>query len=140
RLLIFWTGNKDHAVCLETLHFTQLQEPLGLTGLVDQHPPQAKPRGAALLVSHLNETAGTLEDLGGEFAAIFAGHGALDAFDDVRGGATVVLELLSAIMDRDAGTLADIFVVTALVGVLETAPTAHVVSKDALERGLPRLD
>src|SRR3546814_6968686 len=44
--------------------------------------------------------------------------------------AAIVLELLSAVNDRDASAFADIFVVGALVGVLEAAPAAHVIDQD----------
>src|SRR5262249_6606239 len=57
-------------------------------------------------------------------------HGPLDALDDGRGRAAVVLELLGAVVDLDAGALAQVLVVGALVGVLEAAPAADVVDQD----------
>src|SRR3546814_2076077 len=47
-----------------------------------------------------------------------------------RDWAAIVLELLGAVNDRDASAFADIFVVGALVGVLEAAPAAHVIDQD----------
>jgi hypothetical protein len=85
----------------------------------------------------LDEAAGALKDLGRQFAAVFARHRAFDALDDVRGGRTVVLELLGAVVDGDPGALADVFIVAAFVGVLKTTPAADVVGEDALEVGLP---
>ena len=49
--------------------------------------------------------------------------------------ATVILELLGAILNADAGALADIFVIGALVGVLEPAPAAYIVNQDRPEIG-----
>ena len=40
----------------------------------------------------------------------------------------------------DAGTVADVFVISALVRVLESPPAADVVDEDGLEVGLPGLD
>ena len=79
-----------------------------------------------------------LEDLGRQLAAVLAGHRALDALDDGRDRAAVVLELLRAVVDGDAGALADVLVVGAFVGVLEPAPAADVVDQDRLEVGRSR--
>ena len=49
--------------------------------------------------------------------------------------AAVVLELLGAVVDGDAGALADVLVIGALVGILEAAPAADVVDEDGREVG-----
>ena len=75
------------------------------------------------------------ENFGGEFPAVFAGHRPLDALNDGGDRASVVLELLGAILHADAGTLANVFVVGAFVGILEAAPAADVVDEDDCEVG-----
>jgi len=47
--------------------------------------------------------------------------------------------LLGAILDADAGALADVLVVGAFVGILESPPAAHVVDQDGLEVSAARL-
>ena len=94
--------------------------------------------GAALAKAQLDQPALPCEDLGGQLAAVLAGHRALDALDDGGDRAAVVLELLGAVVDVDAGPLADVLVVGALVGVLEAAPAADVVDEDGVEVGLRR--
>ena len=42
-------------------------------------------------------------------------------------------------MNRDAGALADVLIIAALVGVLEPAPTADIIGQDAFELSLTRL-
>ena len=106
--------------------------PFDCAVLVDQHPPQAVAGRPALAVAELDQPALPLEDLGGQLPAVLAGHRALDALDDGRDRAAVVLELLGAVVDADAGALADVLVVGALVGVLEPAPAADVVDEDGL--------
>jgi hypothetical protein len=54
-----------------------LQHRLPLAALVNQHPAQAKPGRAALLVSELNQPARTLKNFGRQLAAVFTGHCAL---------------------------------------------------------------
>ena len=61
---------------------------------------------------------------------ILAGHRTLHALDDVRGRATVVLELLRAIVHCDAGALALVFIEPTFVRVLEPPPPTHVVNRD----------
>jgi hypothetical protein len=58
-----------------------------------------------------------------------------------RGDRTsIVLELLGAILDADACPPADVFVIGALVGVLEATPTADVVNQDGVEFRLSALN
>lgn len=48
--------------------------------------------------------------------------------------------LLGAVVHADAGTPADVLVIRAFVGVLESPPTAHVVNEDGREIRLPTFD
>ena len=86
------------------------------------------------------ELALPLEDLGRQLTAVFASHRPLHALHDGRDRAPVILELLGAVLNANACALADVFVVGALVGILEPAPAAHVIDQDHLEVGAPRLD
>jgi NADPH:quinone reductase-like Zn-dependent oxidoreductase len=63
-----------------------------------------------------------------------------DALYDRRKRAAVIRELLGAVLDTDAGALADVLVVGALVRVLESAPAADVVDQDGGEVGIAALD
>ena len=96
-----------------------------------------KPGGPPWRKAELDQPALTREHLGGQLAAVFAGHRALDALDDGRDRAAVILELLGAVLNADAGALADVFVVGALIGVLKPAPAADVVDQDGREIGVP---
>ncbi len=80
------------------------------------------------------------EDLHGQLAAVFASHHPLDGLQKVRADAAVVLELLAAVMDPNAGTGADVLVIGALVGVLKPAPATDVVDEDCPDVGMPGLD
>ncbi|MDO8545404.1 MAG: hypothetical protein Q7S40_33605 [Opitutaceae bacterium] len=82
-LLFVWARHKNHAISLETLVFANFEGPFVFPGLIDQHPPQAKSRRAALLEPELDQPAGALKYLRREFAAVFAGHRAFHALDDV---------------------------------------------------------
>ena len=73
------------------------------------------------------------ENLAGQLAAVFASHGAFEALEHCGHRAAVVFELLGAIVHVDPGAPAYIFVIGALVCVLEAAPTADVVDKDDVE-------
>src|SRR6202030_4105331 len=53
--------------------------------------------------------------------------------DDGRRDASVILKLLGAIPDVDAGAPADVFVVGALVSILEPTPAADVVDEYGFE-------
>jgi hypothetical protein len=63
-----------------------------------------------------------------------------DALDDGGDRRTVILELLGAVGDLDAGAAADVLVIGALIGVLESPPAADVVDQDDLKIGFARLD
>src|SRR5690606_33445267 len=65
-----------------------------------------------------------------------AGHGPLNALYDGRADAAVVFELLSAVVDADAGLSADELVVGAFIRVLEPPPAADVIDQDGREFGL----
>src|SRR5690606_22983440 len=103
--------------------------------LVDQCAPQTKPGRAALTKTLFDQPALPGKHLGRKLAAIFAGHGALDALDDGRDRAAIIVELLGAILHRNPGASADIFVVSALVGVLEPAPPADIIDQHQCEIG-----
>src|SRR6202035_667361 len=80
-----------------------------------------------------DQSALTGEYFGRQLAAVFTGHRSLHRLDDRRGDAAVILELLGAIADLDPRAPADIFVIGALVGVLEAAPAADVVDENGFE-------
>ena len=122
---------RDDAVRLEALLLAARELRLRRAVLVDQLRRKPVARRSALAEAELDQPALALEDLRGQLAAVLAGHRALHALDDRRDRAAVVLELLGAVDDADAGALADVLVVGALVGVLEAAPPADVVDEDA---------
>ena len=93
------------------------------------------PGGPPWRITELDQSALPSEDLDGELSAVFAGHRALDALDDGGDRASVILELLGAILHADAGALADVFVIGALVRILKPAPAADVVDEDGREIG-----
>ena len=94
---------------------------------------------ARLAETEFDQAALAREHLRGKFAAVFTRHRALDALDDGGHGRAVVLELLGAIGHLNPGAATDVFVIGALVGVLEPAPAADVVDEDDLEVSLARL-
>src|SRR5580693_4979230 len=59
---------------------------------------------------------------------------------DGRGDASVIFELLGAIPDLDTGEPANVFVVGALVSILEPTPAADVVDEYGFETGRFALD
>ena len=131
-------GTQHDAVGLQALVFADFQRGLFGTGLVQQHPAQSEPGGAALAETQFDEAALAGEHLGREFAAVFPGHRALDALDDGGDRGPVVLELLGTVDHADAGLFTHVFVMGALVGVLKAAPAADVVDQDDLEVGVLR--
>ena len=58
----------------------------------------------------------------------------------VETGRAVVLELLGAVGDLNAGAFADVLVVGAFVGILEAAPAADVIDEDDREVRLAAFD
>jgi hypothetical protein len=82
--------------------------------------------------SSRSRTALADENLRGELAAVLAGHGAFDAFDDRRNGAAVVLKLLGAVVDVDLRGPADVLVVGTFVGLLKASPPAYAVYEDGV--------
>lgn len=134
-LLFLGAGHQDHSVGLQALLLATGQLALRAAVLVDQNPPQPVSGGAALAIAKLHEAALPGEDLHRQLAAVFARHHALDGFQEVRADAAVVLELLAAVVDPDAGTGTYVLVVGAFVGILKPAPTADVVDEDGLEVG-----
>jgi hypothetical protein len=61
---------------------TALQLTFDVTALVHKHPAQPKPGCAALAEAQLNQAALAGKDLDRKLPAVFAGHGAFDAFND----------------------------------------------------------
>ena len=108
--------------------------------LIDQYASQSVSCRPTLAVAQFDQSALPGEDLGGEFPAVLAGHRSLDALHDGGDGRAVVFELLGAVGDLDAGAPADVFVVGAFVGILESAPAADVVGEDYLKIGAATLD
>lgn len=102
-------------------------------GLIDQNASQPVASRATLAETQLNQAALPSEYLGRQLAAVFASHRTLDALDDGRHRRTVVFELLCAVRDLDARATADVFVIGALIGVLESAPAADVIDQNDLE-------
>ena len=133
-------GREDHPVGLEALVLAAPEHPLDAPRFVDQHAPQPEAGWAALAISPARSAGTARQTPWPKLAAIFAGHRALDALDDGRDRAAVVFELLGAVLHGNAGAPADVFVVGALVGVLEPAPAADVIDQDGLEIGVPALD
>src|SRR5690606_38208648 len=101
--------------------------------LVDEHAPQPVASGSTLAVTLLDQIALALEDLDRQLTAVFPGHRAFQALEHVGLNAAVVLELLVAVVDCDASTLADELVVGAFVGIKKPSPAADVVDEDVFE-------
>jgi hypothetical protein len=133
-------GREDDAVGLQALVLAAGELGLDVSGLVDQHAAQAVAGRPSLPETELDQSALPGEDLCGQFTAVLAGHRALDALDDGGDRRAVVLELLGAVGDLDAGTPADVLVVRRFVGVLKAPPTADVVDQDDAEVGVAGLD
>ena len=125
-------GNKDDAIRLDALVFAACQLPF-TSNLIHESSAQSEAGRSALPEAEFDQPALTGEHLRGKLAAVFPGHGALDAFDDGGDRAAIVVELLGAILDLDAGPLADELVVSAFVRILEAPPTANIVDKMVLK-------
>src|SRR5262249_55629859 len=124
---------EDNSVGLKALLAADLELALRSPLLVDKLSPQAVARHPALAKAQANETALSGEHLDRQLAGLFAGHRALNVFNNRRAQASVVLKLLGAVVHRDARLFADELVVGALVGVLESAPTTDVVNENRPE-------
>ena len=119
--------------------FAAPQNPFDGAGFINQRPAQPEAGRTALAVAFPDQAALTGKHLGGELPAVLASHGALDALDaldDGRDRAAIVVELLGTILDRDASPFADIFVIGVLVGVLEAALPADPASRGDIERSV----
>ncbi len=73
------------------------------------------------------------KDLLRQLPAELAGHRTLHRLENARCRAAIVFEVLGAVANVDAGAAAQIFVIRALVHVLESSPPAHIVNKDDIE-------
>ena len=60
---------------------------------------------------------------------VLACHCPFDTFDQRRKGAAVIVELLGAIDDPDAGAAAKVLVVGAFIGILKPTPPADVIDQ-----------
>ena len=132
--------DQDHPVGLQALPLAGAKQAQRLPVRVDPHPPEPVAGDAALPVAELDQPALAGEHLDRQLARVLAGHRPLDPLDDGRDRRAVVGELLGAVVHGDAGALADVLVVGALVGVLEPPPAADVVDQHHLEVGAPALD
>ena len=63
-----------------------------------------------------------------------------EAFDNRGNDDAPAFRVLVAIMNRDPGPAADVFVIGAFVGVLESSPSADIVQENKLEIDLPVLN
>ncbi len=107
----------------------------GLYGavLIDENTAQSIASRSALTKTKFNQSALTGEYLGGQFPAILASHSPFDAFDDRGYRGTVILKLLGAVGDLNAGTPAPVLVIRTFVGILEATPPTDVVDQDDRE-------
>ena len=137
---VIGAGHEDDAVGLQAFVLAVFELAFDGAGLVNQHPAQAVACWTPLTKPHLNQAALTGEHLGRQLPAVFPGHGALDAFDDGRHRRAVVLKLLGHVGDRDTFALADVFVISRLVRILEATPAADVIDQDQVEVGVAGLD
>jgi hypothetical protein len=71
-----------------------------------------------------------------KLSAVFRCHDSFDVLQDARHHASVIVELLGAVRDLDAGLFTDKFVMRALISVLKASPSANVVDQDLVVIGL----
>ena len=74
--------DQDHAVGLKTLVFASLEDDLGLSALVEEHPPKSEASRPALSVAVFDQFALAPKHLNGEFTTVLPRHRALDTLDD----------------------------------------------------------
>ena len=135
--LVRGPGRQHDPVGLQALAIAATALSFHIAALVDQNPPQPVARRAALVKAELDEPALTGKHLDRQLAAVFAGHHALDGLQEIGADAAIVLELLAAIMNANAGAGADMLMVGAFVGILKPAPTADFINQDGGEVGRP---
>jgi len=75
-----------------------------------------------------------------KLATKFPGHDTLNVLHDGRKWAFIVRELLTAIVNADAGTLAYVLVIPALVDILKPSPTTYVIDQNGRKIRAPRLN
>ena len=126
---------QDDPIGLEALLFAAAEDRFDVAVLIDQCPTQAEASGTALSITLFDEPPLAGEDLYRKLPAVFASHGALEALEHGAHRRPVILELFGAIGDLNSGAAADVLVVGALIGVLETAPAADIINQDHLEIG-----
>jgi hypothetical protein len=108
--------------------------------VIYEEASRSVPWRRARSISKPNDARLTNKGFDRQLATILGGHRSFDAFHNGSERAPVVLKLLRAIVNLDTSALADMFIVTALVGVLKTSPTAHVINKDDLKIGVAGLN
>jgi hypothetical protein len=118
---------------LDAFVFAARQLTFDRTILVDKASSQSEAGRATLTKSEFDQPALTRENFRRKLAAIFPRHGTLDALDDGRERTSVIVKLLGTVLNRDAGPLADVLVVSALVRILEASPAADIVDKNSGE-------
>ena len=97
--------DQDDAIGLQALLHLRQQFSLRLSVFVDQLPSKAVAGRAALPESEGDQPALSGKHLRRQFPAVLASHCALHAFDDRRAETAIVLELLCAVVNRDAASL-----------------------------------
>ena len=127
------SGHQDGAVALDGLHLPAFEDPIELTIRPDHAPSQAVAGASALPEAALEVSRLRRRGLRRELSTVFSRHHPLQPLHDGRGHAAVVAEQLGAVLHTHAGLSAHELVVGALVGVLETAPPAHIIDEDRLE-------
>src|SRR3569833_202509 len=127
----FRAGDQDHSIGLDALMLTHFKECFLLTGLVDEHSSQAIASRTSLLVSESNQVTCTMKNLGRKFPAVFTCHRPLHDLYNRGSRAAVILKLLGTVMDSDSCLATKILVMSALISILESAPSADIVNEDA---------
>ncbi|MCY1278670.1 hypothetical protein D9M70_274030 [compost metagenome] len=132
----FRPRREDYTIRLKALMLTTTQEGFGLSGLIDQLPPQPISRWPTLSIAQLDQVRLPCKHLDGQLAAVFPRHHALNAFDDAGYGGAIVDELLSTILDPHTSLPAADFIAGANVRILKTSPATDVIDQDHREVGL----
>jgi len=96
-------GDKDDPISLQAFPFPTSQKTLGNLITVNQLAPQPVTGRSALPEPKLDEPALSGEDFDRKLTAVFRGHGALQGLENGGRHAPVVLKLLCAVVNPDAG-------------------------------------
>ena len=128
--LLVRSGHQHNAVGLDALLFAHFQLAFFHAVGVHQNPAQPVTRRAALPESKFHQPARPLINLRRKFPAVFTRHRPLDALDNGGDRAAVIFKLFRAVVNRNARLFADVFVIGAFVGILKSAPPAHVINQN----------